>query len=982
MKKIIYSLVIMIAAGSLFTSCVTNTEPQGVKDLREAKADYLASLSKLREADAEKIKADAAYRQAEIAIVNAQAALAQATAEAAQIANEIQKARNEAEVEVLKAQIAATKANAELAAVNAEKALAFAKSDLEKALRKIAAESIGLTVDEKIVIERKVNALNAALDRYHTAFVNVERAKMDIWNMEYDLAAGAEEIDIANQTIDALADYEAMIADAEDIIASDSTEIAVLTESLEVPEKIAGFLAAYEDSVKQLRVDSLLVLQNLRFYEQSVWPDANQAYIDAWNKFYTDSVPAGGSSNFSKEYPLINGKSLDKQFKDFIDYYNLTTFNNFPADGKKFKVSGTITAVSSQLSDVKAIVAALNRELVILDNLKDSLSIEEQKVKAFKADSTYKADRAILEKGLAEWGPYKDSVKKIEPLQKKLDSTREAYKAAAAKIAADTLAVLENAKILAEDYDLAMQAFDVQMSRFVAPGTDTARFLGAIRALGMAQAAYLNRQDTVAIDVPVTIQGVTKTFANIKVAFEDLDIAAFRNNPSTFVNKIQVASNWTAGTTAIVDSVAAVVGGIRVGFVYDGKDYVYIPDPKTNKQDTVKWITTKLGFAKEVFKADSTALANAATDTANARTAFDNYQGVKQAKQAYIDIYKKFWHINDIPWTVGTETIDTADVLKAQIFAWNENTFTKPELCVSFRAAGDSIVPNKALFVALDGLAGKDTAFVSKTKDVNNHAHCNIFFGEEYTNTPLQASAAPRDCRTEYADALYQAQVLEDMGDYNSRKSQLENINTQIAAVETDLNAAIADFNTANAARTAVLARLTGGGAQVDTLNSSYVKLTDGTWNLKGYQKAWADEFAPEYPKLIAEANKQQTTIANKIQRAEDFLKLLEDSYVQYRNFVDNESDQSLDAMITRIEAEIAGDLADIDYNKQLIVIYTKAIAEIEQGYDTNSIKLKTLKDKLEKAQTLLAQAEEQLKIAQAEYDEVMAAYGVKNAAE
>lgn len=47
----------MIAAGSLFTSCVENTEPQGIKDLRLAKADYLDALSNLRAADAEKVKA-------------------------------------------------------------------------------------------------------------------------------------------------------------------------------------------------------------------------------------------------------------------------------------------------------------------------------------------------------------------------------------------------------------------------------------------------------------------------------------------------------------------------------------------------------------------------------------------------------------------------------------------------------------------------------------------------------------------------------------------------------------------------------------------------------------------------------------------------------------------------------------------------------------------------------------------------------------
>ena len=73
MKKIIYSLVIMIAAGSLFTSCIEPVEPAGIFDLREAKARYYDALSKLRAADAELVlaqadheKADAEFRRAEV----------------------------------------------------------------------------------------------------------------------------------------------------------------------------------------------------------------------------------------------------------------------------------------------------------------------------------------------------------------------------------------------------------------------------------------------------------------------------------------------------------------------------------------------------------------------------------------------------------------------------------------------------------------------------------------------------------------------------------------------------------------------------------------------------------------------------------------------------------------------------------------------------------------------------------------------------
>ena len=74
MKKIIYSLVIMIAAGSLFTSCIEQVEPLGVQDLRFAKAEYIRALKDLRAADAEFRRAEAALKQAEARYQDAETA--------------------------------------------------------------------------------------------------------------------------------------------------------------------------------------------------------------------------------------------------------------------------------------------------------------------------------------------------------------------------------------------------------------------------------------------------------------------------------------------------------------------------------------------------------------------------------------------------------------------------------------------------------------------------------------------------------------------------------------------------------------------------------------------------------------------------------------------------------------------------------------------------------------------------------------------
>ena len=90
MKKIIYSLVIMIAAGSLFTSCIEQVEPEGIKNLRDAKAEYIRALKDLRAADAEFRRAEAALKQADARYRDAETAWMNAQTENQNLLNELQ----------------------------------------------------------------------------------------------------------------------------------------------------------------------------------------------------------------------------------------------------------------------------------------------------------------------------------------------------------------------------------------------------------------------------------------------------------------------------------------------------------------------------------------------------------------------------------------------------------------------------------------------------------------------------------------------------------------------------------------------------------------------------------------------------------------------------------------------------------------------------------------------------------------------------
>ena len=166
MKKIIYSLVIMIAAGSLFTSCIEQVEPLGIQDMRLAKAEYIRALKDLRAADAEYRRAEAAvqqaiarYEDALTAKVNAeteyqkllneyQALLNEARSDTnefnrVKIANEIDKIEKEMEVRMLEHQRNLAKA---------EKEMRLAQEDLRVTIRNINLACGDLTANEKVAI--------------------------------------------------------------------------------------------------------------------------------------------------------------------------------------------------------------------------------------------------------------------------------------------------------------------------------------------------------------------------------------------------------------------------------------------------------------------------------------------------------------------------------------------------------------------------------------------------------------------------------------------------------------------------------------------------------------------------------------------------------------------------------------------------------------------------------------------------------------
>ena len=191
MKKIIYSLVIMIAAGSLFTSCIDQVEPVGILDMRSAKAEYIRALKDLRAADAEFRRAEAALKQADARYRDAETAWMNAQTENQNLLNELQALLNEAQAmenELRAAQIADEIARMamkmeedakqhEINMLDLEQELQQAAEDLRVALRNIALHSQDLTNDEKLAVAEAVAVYEGIFEVYQKQIVKVKEAQ-------------------------------------------------------------------------------------------------------------------------------------------------------------------------------------------------------------------------------------------------------------------------------------------------------------------------------------------------------------------------------------------------------------------------------------------------------------------------------------------------------------------------------------------------------------------------------------------------------------------------------------------------------------------------------------------------------------------------------------------------------------------------------------------------------------------------------------
>ena len=391
MKKIIYSLVIMIAAGSLFTSCIDQVEPVGILDMRSAKAEYIRALKDLRAADAEFRRAEAALKQADARYRDAETAWMNAQTENQNLLNELQALLNEAQAmdnELKAAQIAdqiarlamtmdedQLKHEAEM--LKLEQALAQAEEDLRVALRNIALHSQDLTDDEKKAVAEAVALYEGMYEVYLKQAVKVKEAqayldslrewkarfadkgwdsenhnykyKVDLWQREVDRAA------------ERMAFYKAKL---EEVPSPDEIDMNEWNAELEAMQA--------EIDALTYNYNTTTVKEIAEYYVNYVH-DGVKAYNDAITEFCDEY---GGNITASEVKLIAGGKKTQDDFKgkmaDSIAFpkfpqgkISAATFNKFGYLLKSYKqpAPNATTDIMAPATDTIKIVGPVNQAM-------------------------------------------------------------------------------------------------------------------------------------------------------------------------------------------------------------------------------------------------------------------------------------------------------------------------------------------------------------------------------------------------------------------------------------------------------------------------------------------------------------------------------------------------------------------------------------------------------------------------------------------
>ena len=986
MKKIIYSFVIMIAAGSLFTSCVTNTEPQGIKDIREAKANYLDALAELRKADAAVRNADAEYRKAETALKQAEAALVEAAVKAAEIAVELEDA-------AVQAKIAEIKAQAEIAAVKAREDLAKAQDSLERTLRNLAAQSLELSTEEQEVITH----YTTAYEEYLAAQKDVRVAEKNLYDTTYNYA-GDNKVAVAKAKYEqdkALAEqskafWEEVLADAEEM---SEEQIANYEEWVSKYEGLKAENDAFKYDLAE--VDKGIALND---YENKAALDSFYAAIKAKQDAITKAGGKFTFKEFKSDLPVVSFKE-GSVVETFVEYAKIKTVT-ISDDHKKITVAKAEgedgqKVVKNVVDSLNIIIDALNREKVVVDQIvKDTTGIA---ALVAKTQHDYDSIKTVLEAGIDKFGGLADKQKAYENAKKEREEKEEQYKTDTAKLFAAINTFVKDWNTIQKENGGFLQSGRLQDSLTLF--NDLKAIMVARKALfgqdtNFEYYAYDSLQDSVKISVPfseIEFSGLVKK--NYKAPYAGYwQPDEWGGYLSWDQNAIAVLFDAAFGTSDYFKNKMNHFNSSPAQL----KQEISVADLKkaeyTNYFENTFFKKYWVGDKNEIFVSGVTGDNKYATAYVKAKKDAEDeaLTAITTAKQDYYKgIYCTFWGLEK----VGSIAETGIDSLKIN---FTEKTYTDPKVLVTF--SGENVFTpakdKKPAEITWANVHYNDTSVALKAIETQLGQN-NIKIKEKGIDYTL------------YAKTLAVAQFAAASVNYKENTEALAELTKIVKAVETAYNDAVSAASAGTAKADSLKVKYLGkdkkyyGNADY-TVNYSSKNITKfifkdgkGTFNLAGEQKELAEKYLTAYAKTYSELEAERAEINVTIKDNNELCDIY-DAYIKALAKLDEFKGRTPEQIFEAVQGywygydtkdfwgrtvHVKGVLEKLQSNIAAAVTDIKTaegnLAKLEAGYDPTQIDIESAQDNLARAQEALEVAEAKLAAAEAAYQQVLKNHGL-----
>ena len=708
----------------MFSSCLENIEPEGIADLRGAKAELLRAQTALVEAKAARENAEAAIAQAkakvEEAIAKQEEALAKKMEAEARI-KELEAAKQEAldaiEIEQAIAEAEALKAQAELEAqiaaayleaelVEAQTSVLTAKASYEEAVKNLALAMNGLT-------DKQIAYLKPYQYKVNTAQSTVDAKSDSLSAAAINLKAAIANLDEKKASAVVLRHYEKAIIKAEAKLKGLEEVVAMFEAAMELDPKYTDWaekidelkaerdaknlaFAEGETERRERRTELTAVKDTLKAAYEEYEAATGFDFEEATGEFNDDAV----NPSLKKElpYPDVyipspkdedgynlfadsygNGQDINWKGYKYADVLD----NQSQPTGEKVKVANDANPFDFFYKDTEAglyettVVEAFDAQIEYYAGI----NADDYEAQVAGNLASIKAQEEIVEEAMAD---YEDAVAAY-----KAGDPTAYYKARFENYDIETPVAEYNAALKAM-VD-ALNTYNAEVKKYEAADTEEAEKAAQKKyedTKNAAYAVYMNKRQTALNDynkARVAFEKAYYTFDRAQKAYYAVldatieTVGAIDTYP-VVADRATVATNLTAAIEQYATDKAAGGESFDADGKYAAAEKIYVAELKkvndaqklyddadvTNKADAVAvWTAAKEAFTKAGGNADLTPATW--TDDESYKTNSGAYsKTVSDAKNAYYAIAGDgtvdFEYVTGSAWETYQDTLEDLGV--------------------------------------------------------------------------------------------------------------------------------------------------------------------------------------------------------------------------------------------------------------------------------------------------------------------------------